>query len=214
MNNNENRKSAAKQIELKQIPGWEGLYSISQNGDVYSIKSNKFLKPRQSMDGYNRVCFCINGSRYEQRVAKLVAMTYIPNPENKPQVNHKDYNRINDSIDNLEWCTNLENSKYSFNEKRYMIPETYKVYTFTNIFNGNSFSIIGISNVAKQFGCSKKNFKACITKYVNSNMYVKQGFFKGLRIDSEYLKVQRLSLSGVDSSESKCRTPEKGEDIV
>ena len=126
----------------------------------------------------------------------------------------KDYNRINDSINNLEWCTNLENSRYSFNKKRYMIPETYKVYTFTNIFNGNSFSIVGISNVAKQFGCSKKNFKACITKYSNTGMYVKQGIFKGLRIDSEYLKVQRLSLSGVDSSESKCRTPKKGEDIV
>lgn len=210
MNNNENRKSAAKQVNLKSIPGWEGLYSISQEGDIYSIRQSKFLKPRLSMDGYKRVALYLNGKSYEQRVGKLVALTFIPNPENKPQVNHKDYNRVNDFIENLEWCTNLENSNHSFNLKRYMIPKTYKVYTFTNVYNGESFSIIGITNVAKQFGCSKKNFKACVTKYANSGLIVKQGFFKGLRVDSDYLTVQRLSNDGVDSSESKCGTPVLG----
>lgn len=73
-----------------------------------------------------------------------------------------------------------------------MIPKNFKVYTFTNIYNGKAFTIIGTLNVAKQFGCSRKNFMATITKYANTGNYVKYGFFKGLRVDSEYLKVQRL----------------------
>ena len=190
----ENRQSAAKQVKMKSIPGWEDLYSITEDGRVFSKRYNKFLKPRESMDGYNRVALQKDGYRREYRIARLVALTYLPNPDNKKQVNHKDYNRKNDFIDNLEWVTPKENSDYSFKkESRFKIPETYKAYTFTNIYNNKSFTIIGIKNVAKQFGCSIKNFKACITKYANTGKYVKNGYFKGLKVDSEYLKVQRLS---------------------
>lgn len=206
MNNNEKWQSAAKQIIMKPIKGFEELYSITEDGNVYSIRRNKFLKPRLSMDGYKRVCLCDDTKRYEFRIARLVADAFVSNPENKEQVNHKDYNRLNDAVDNLEWCSNYENSHYSFDNNRFSIPKDYKVYTFTNIYNNKSFSIIGMANVAKQFGCSRKNFNAIVTKYTNTGKYVKQGFFKGLRVDSEYLKVQRLSQMGVGSSESKCET--------
>lgn len=188
-----NRQSAAKQIEMKSIPGWEEHYSITKEGNVYSHKRNKFLKPRKSMDGYNRVALSREGIRREYRVARLVATTFIGQPGTNEQINHKDYNRDNDCLYNLEWVSQEENIKYSFDENRYIIPKNVKVYTFTNVYNGNSFSIIGIKNVAKQFNSSIKNFKACLTKYANTGQYVKQGMFKGLRIDSEYLKVQRLS---------------------
>ena len=200
-----NGKSAAKQIEMKPIVGWEGLYEITEDGKVYSLKRNIFLKPRLSMDGYNRVCLCNDKFRREYRVARLVAEAFLEKPVDKTQVNHKDYNRQNDAMDNLEWVTDYENTYYSFKEDRFLIPETYKVYTFTNVYNGKAFSIIGINNVAKQFHCTAKNFKAIICKYANTGMYVKQGIFKGLRVDSEYLKVQRLSQSGVGSSDPKCK---------
>ena len=212
--NKENRQSAAKQIEMKFIPGWENYYSITNDGKVYSHKRGKFLKPRISMDGYNRVALTKEGYRREYRIARLVAMSYLREPKEDEQVNHKDYNRVNDILENLEWVTPSENIKYSFDNSRYVIPESVKAYTFTNIYNGKSFTIIGIKNVAKQFGSSSKNFKACLTKYANTGMYVKQGFFKGLKIDSEYLKVQRLSHSGVESSDSKCGTSQEDEDIV
>ena len=192
MKNNENGQSAAKQIILKDIKGWEGLYKISNDGQVWSEKSQKYLSPRLSMDGYKRVALFKDGKSYEYRVARLVAETFVENPENKPQVNHKDYNCQNDWYENLEWCDNLENARYSYNANRFMTKREWKVYTFTNVYNGDSFSIIGITNVAKKFACSKKNFKAILTKYANTGMYVKQGFFKGLRVDSEYLEVQRL----------------------
>ena len=200
-----NGKSAAKQIEMKPIAGWEGLYEITEDGKVYSLKRNIFLKPRLSMDGYNRVCLCNDKFRREYRVARLVAEAFLEKPFDKTQVNHKDYNRQNDTMDNLEWVTDYENTYYSFKEDRFLIPETYKVYTFTNVYNGKAFSIIGINNVAKQFHCTAKNFKAIICKYANTGMYVKQGIFKGLRVDSEYLKVQRLSQSGVGPSGPKCK---------
>lgn len=209
-----NGKSAAKQIEMKPIVGWEGLYEITEDGKVYSLKRNIFLKPRLSMDGYNRVCLCNDKFRREYRVARLVAETFLEKPIDKTQVNHKDYNRQNDTMDNLEWVTDYENTYYSFKEDRFLIPETYKVYTFTNVYNGKAFSIIGINNVAKQFHCTAKNFKAIICKYANTGMYVKQGIFKGLRVDSEYLKVQRLSQSGVGSSDPKCKASLQDEDIV
>ena len=207
---NENGQSAAKQIEMKPIVGWEGLYEITNDGRVYSFKRNIFLKPRLSMDGYNRVCLCNDKLRREYRIARLVAEAFLEKSPHKTQVNHKDYNRQNDIMDNLEWVTDYENTYYSFKEDRFLIPETYKVYTFTNVYNGKAFSIIGINNVAKQFHCTAKNFKAIIYKYANTGMYVKQGIFKGLRVDSEYLKVQRLSQSGVGLSDPKCKASYKG----
>lgn len=214
MNNNENWQSAAKQINIKPIKGWEDKYLISDTGKVFSIRNNKFLRPRISMDGYERVCLCDDTKRYEYRVHRLVAETFIDNPNNLTQVNHKDYNTRNNILSNLEWTDNYTNSHYSYDNGRFMRPDNYKVYTFTNIFSNKSFSIIGTINVAKQFGCSRKNFMAIITKYANTGMYVKQGIFKGIRVDSEYLKVQRLVDNDVDSSESKCGTPLVGEDIV
>lgn len=211
---NKNGQSAAKQVTWKPIKNWEDLYEVSEDGQVYSIRRGKCLKPRMSLDGYKRVCLFKDGKGYEYRVARLVAEAFVENPENKSQVNHKDYNRMNDIFTNLEWCSNYENAHYSYDAGKYMIPENFKVYTFTNVYNGKTFSIIGISNVAKQFGCSKKNFKALITSYANTGKYVKQGLFKGLRIDSEYLKVQRLESDLVASSEAKCGTSLQEEDIV
>ena len=228
MNNNENGQSAAKQILTKPIKGWEDLYTISSDGKVYSIRSGKYLKPRLSMDGYERVALC-RGRNYrrEYRVHRLVAEAFIDNPNNLPQVNHKDFNKLNNYIENLEWCTNYENARYSIennrpgfgNQQSERSSNTgrfidYKVYTFTNVFNNNQFSIIGINNVLKQFGCGKKTFLANVVKYCNTGAYVKHGLFKGLRIDSEYLKVQRLVDNDVPSSEGKCGTSQVDEDIV
>ena len=82
------------------------------------------------------------------------------------------------------------------------------------MFNGKSFTILGFKNVLKQFGGSKSNFISRVQKYANTGAYIKYGRFKGLRIDSEDLKVQRLVHSDVESSDSKCKAPKTGEDIV
>lgn len=64
--------------------------------------------------GYRAVELCINNNRYTVGVHRLVALAFIPNPENKPEVNHKDRNRSNNNVDNLEWVTQSENVAHAY----------------------------------------------------------------------------------------------------
>ena len=103
-------------IIIKDIPGFEGQYQVTSNGQVYSLKSNKFLT--LSLEGeegkkYYYVGFTINGKRKNYRVSRLVAMTFIPNPNNLPIVNHKDENKLNNNVENLEWCDYTYNNHYN-----------------------------------------------------------------------------------------------------
>ena len=118
MENNKNGQSAAEQILVKPIKGWEGLYTISSDGRVYSIRSGIYLKPRLSLDGYERVALCNGSIRREYRVHRLVAEAFLDNPNNLPQINHKDFNTLNNYLDNLEWCTNYDNAHYSIAANR------------------------------------------------------------------------------------------------
>lgn len=78
--------------------------------------NNRYLKPQLNRKGYLRVM--IGKKRYF--VHRLVAQTYIPNPENKLQVNHKDGNKYNNDVDNLEWVTNLENKEHAIKNNLYV----------------------------------------------------------------------------------------------
>ena len=99
----------------KDIQGYEGLYQVSNLGEVRSLKYKgrnniKILKGASDKDGYRRVAlFDKEKCRKEYRIHRLVAEAFIPNPENKPQVNHIDGCKYNNIVQNLEWCTNQEN---------------------------------------------------------------------------------------------------------
>lgn len=95
--------------DFKSIPGFEE-YLISTDGEIYSKKTQKLLKPssnKLTKQTY-RVSLYLNGKGLKKLVHRLVALTYIPNPENKPTVNHKDGNIYNNSVSNLEWATYQE----------------------------------------------------------------------------------------------------------
>ena len=96
----------------KPIKGFDDYY-ISSFGRVYSEKQKKrFLKPHKTGGGYMMVGLYTNNKAYPKLVHRLVAETFIPNPKNYPQVNHKDENKTNNSADNLEWCTSKYNNNY------------------------------------------------------------------------------------------------------
>lgn len=96
-------------MEWREIPGTEGQYKISTEGKVMTAKSGRILKPAIDQCGYERVCLFKADRDRRFKVHRLVAETYIPNPDNKPQVNHKDGNKRNNSISNLEWVTSAQN---------------------------------------------------------------------------------------------------------
>ena len=107
----------------KDIEGYEGLYQISNYGRVKSLNyakqgKEKILKDRISNSGYKRVNLSKSGERKTYYVHRLVAETFIPNPNGYSEVNHKDEDKSNNNIDNLEWCTSKYNSNYGTRNER------------------------------------------------------------------------------------------------
>ena len=98
----------------KSVVGYEGLYMVSNWGRVKSIKFGKerILKPVTNSSGYLLVGLYKNNIEKKYSVHRLVAEAFIPNPYNLPQVNHKDENKQNNVVSNLEWCTHEYNNTY------------------------------------------------------------------------------------------------------
>ena len=105
------------QEQWKPVAECNGEYYVSSWGRVKSFKFGKerILKHSYDKDGYHLVSLCRQGKIKTYSIHKLVALTYIPNPENKPQVNHIDSKKSNNTIDNLEWNTCKENVNHAWN---------------------------------------------------------------------------------------------------
>lgn len=102
--------------EWRDVKGYEGLYQVSNLGRARSFHNQygRVLKPIRTTDGYSQVTLSKNGKLKATRLHILVAQAFIPNPENKPQVNHIDGNRANCHVDNLEWATSKENIQHAY----------------------------------------------------------------------------------------------------
>lgn len=111
----------------KDIKGYEGYYQVSNFGRVKSLarvvigKNNrkydikeKIVKSRIHQNGYLFVHLCKNGKKKHLSIHRLLAQAFIPNLENKPEVNHKDGNKENNRVENLEWATSKENVHHAF----------------------------------------------------------------------------------------------------
>ena len=98
--------------EWRAVPGYEGLYEVSNIGNVRNVRRNTLLRLTKTNNGYIRVGLCKNGIKTGFQVHRLVAQAFIPNPNNLPQVNHLDENKTNNNVDNLEWCTAKYNLSY------------------------------------------------------------------------------------------------------
>lgn len=94
----------------KDVTGFEGLYQVSDLGRVR--RDEKILSPAKSEDDYLQVVLCKNGYMATSFVHRLVAVAFLPNPNDLPVVNHKDENPGNNHASNLEWCTRRYNTNY------------------------------------------------------------------------------------------------------
>ena len=129
--------------EWRDIKGYEGLYQVSNLGRVRSLncRGHKgcigILTPRLDGKGYEMVALYKEGKARNIKVHRLVAQAFIPNPNNYPQVNHKDENKTNNDVKNLEWCTNEYNHNYGTRNERVGKSLSKKIICITTgeIFN-------------------------------------------------------------------------------
>lgn len=101
----------------KEVKGYEGKYEISSLGRLKSHLTNRILKGGSNIWGYRMYQLCKGQGKKTYKVMtahRLVALHFIPNTENKKCVNHKDGNKLNNSVDNLEWCTHSENIQHAY----------------------------------------------------------------------------------------------------
>ena len=95
---------------LYDIPGFEGLYKITRDGRIYGVRQKHWKKLLYDKNGYLKVTLYKEGKCYYYRVHRLVAITFIPNPDNLPIVNHINSIRDDNRVENLEWCTVQQNN--------------------------------------------------------------------------------------------------------
>jgi hypothetical protein len=170
----------------KDIKGYEGLYQVSNFGNVKSLerlvryehsktrqefykKNKEIIKKKSYCKGYCSVSLCKENKSSTKRICRLVAIAFIPNPKNKSQVNHIDVNKRNDNVENLEWNTPAENIRHAFennlmNVKRGVESKKSKKVKclitdkiFGNIKEFSKYKNIDPSNISRALSGRYKN---------------------------------------------------------
>jgi len=160
----------------KPVVGYEGLYEVSNFGRVRSLnynhtKTSRIMTPWVSLKDYDYIHLC-NGTTVKScRVARLVAMAFIPNPDNKPFVDHIDTNRRNNRADNLRWCNQSENQKNPISRKRYGAAKSFRVVQLTK--DNQLIQIWSSIAEAKREGGFNKNQ---ISKVCNGRLKTHHGY--------------------------------------
>ena len=152
----------------KDIENYEGLYQVSDKGRIKSFrKSTKLfcvdeyiLKPTLSNNGYYQVTLYDNAKRKKFLVHRLVASTFIDNPQNLKYVNHKDENTLNNNADNLEWCDMAYNNNYGTAKLRAMLTTSTPVSQY--LLSGQKIATYASASIAAKInGINKSVIRQC-----------------------------------------------------
>lgn len=119
----------------KNIKNYEGLYQISNYGNIKNFKNNKIISGYYDKDGYKRICLYKKENNKEKRyypfIHRLVAQAFIPNPNNYPIINHKNEIKDDNIVSNLEWCTIKYNNNYGNRNKKIREKRIKKVAQYS-----------------------------------------------------------------------------------
>lgn len=158
----------------KDIPNYENHYQVSNTGKIRSIKKDKplIMKSRKNNSGYLLIGIFKNGMREVLLLHRLIAMTFLKNPYFKKTVNHKDGNKLNNNLSNLEWNTLKENIQHASKNgmmKGNRTPGSTRPYTKLNWQNVKEIrdliSIYNCRQIAELYGVSKSNIEFIINKH-------------------------------------------------
>lgn len=137
------------------IKGWEGIYELNENGEVRNKATGRYIVGDKNSSGYMRVCLYKKGhfpskKRYFRH--RLVAEHFIPNPDNLPEVNHKNCNVLDNSLSNLEWSTRVDNERHSHTDGK----KLYRGYC-VEYENGTRASFVSCSELAEIIGVTRRS---------------------------------------------------------
>ena len=183
-------ESEARENGYVDVKDYEGHYMVDARGNVFSLKRNRVMTPCKSNYGYLQVHLTKDGKMKSFKIHRLVAMAFIPNPYNLPQVNHKDEDKCNNHVDNLEWCTQSYKLNYNDGQKRRAKSRNYEDISRKRSnsqskevtqydFDGSIIAVWKNAYVAEKHGYNrcminqccignKKSHRGYIWKYTNS----------------------------------------------
>ena len=120
-------------IKLADVKGYEGVYQITANGEVFSMYTQSFKKAEVARNGYKRITLFKDGKGRHFLIHRLVAEAFLENPNGFEMVNHKDGNKLNNDVSNLEWCDASYNMKHAYKNNLIAIRTT-RVIQYTRDF--------------------------------------------------------------------------------
>lgn len=174
--------------EWKEVVGYEGLYKVSDKGEVYTVKNNIMMKQRKK-GIYYTVNLRKNDKSKNYFVHRLVAIAFIPNPDNKLVVNHIDRNGLNNNIKNLEWVTYSENSIHANKTEKHPKNKIKQLENYNTEYNGEELHNIKdcdtrkVTKTGKIYNIGKKSY---------TKPYVSNGGYLTTVINNKTLQIHRI----------------------
>lgn len=171
----------------KEIPGYEGLYEINESGDVKGLKYNHIMNVQGPTKNYayNSLILTKNNKQKRCGIHRLVAQTFLPNPDNLPVVMHKDNNKLNNHVSNLKWGTHSENNLQSYHDGTANV--THNSGIFYEIYKDDG-SVHEICEGHRGIEDKADLRPSGINSIIQNNRLIKEGPFKGCRIKRIYFE--------------------------
>ena len=191
----------SNELEWREVKEYSN-YEVNQFGEIRHKIRKKVLKPRSNNGGYQYVNFKINGKNINFAVHRIVANAFIPNPKGYTEVNHKDYDKTNNCVDNLEWIDSSQNKRHAYlkdenkNSRGKAVIQRSKDGTYIKTFET-------ISKAAKEMNCSIAAISHCCLGRTKTS----QGFLWSF-VEGSTTKYERKPSSSVRDSSKE------DEDIV